>query len=79
MIFHRILLRRGVTFALGCNDVKQVGSLYGLYGPQCTYHHRQVMTVDGANIVKSEFLEQGAWYDHAFDMFFPATHKAPHL
>ena len=36
------------------------------------------MTVDGADIIETQFLKQGSWDDHTLDMLLGTARQLPH-
>ena len=66
-----------VALALGRDDMQQLRAFEFLQRLQRMQQLRQVVTVDRAEIMEVEFLEQRGRHEHAFQVFFPALEEAP--
>ena len=71
MIFVSRRFGRGVTFALLRDDMDQHGA-FGIVADIFEDGDKlvEIMAVDGADIIKAKFLEQGAAHRHAAREFF---------
>ncbi len=71
MIFVRRRFGRGVTLSLLRNDMDQHGA-FGIVADIFEDGDKlvEIMAVDGADIIKAEFFEQGAAHRHATREFF---------
>ena len=72
MPFHRVFLRRSVTLALAGDDMEELRPFQLADVADGGEQGRQVMTVHGADIIETEFLEQHPRHDHAFQVFLGA-------
>ncbi len=61
----RVFLRRPITLALARHDVEQLWTIQIAEVAQRLHQHAEVVTVDRADIVQAQFLEQRARQDHA--------------
>ncbi len=69
--------RRGEALALLGHHVQKLRAGEVAHVAQSGDQRRQVMAVDGADVVPAEFLEQGAGYQHALGVFLGATGDLP--
>ncbi len=78
VIQHRIGLRQLVALALLGHHVQELRALQVLQVLQGWNQRFQVVAVDRADIVETEFFKHGGRHHHAFGMFFNALGQLPH-
>ena len=72
MPFHRIGLRRTVALAFAGDDMEKLRSFQLADVADGRQQGRQMVAVNGADIIETEFLKQYPWNDHALEVFLRA-------
>ena len=78
VVLDRVGLRRRVAFSLPRDDVQELRSSQRLEVAQRRQQRREIVAVDGADIVEAELLEERPRHDQSLDVLLCAARELPH-